>query len=82
MAGAFSQSDTDHQPPINMAESHKHSLEAEWEKGALWARPWQHAWTRNALKQYKWMNHTLHHYRKKQESLWAMVRREGKKRRR
>ena len=43
----------------NMVESHKHSVEAEWEESALWAKAWQHAWARNALKQYKWMNQTV-----------------------
>ena len=61
------------------AESHKCAVEAEWEEGALWAQPWQHAWTRNALKQYKWMNQTLHHCRKKQESLWTAARRERRR---
>ena len=62
-----------------MAESHTHFVEAEWVESALWAKAWQHVWTRNAWKQYKWMNQMLPHYRTKQESLWVVTRREGRK---
>ena len=49
---------------IDTAESQKYVVEAEWEEGALWVQAWQHAWMRNALKWYKWMNQTPHHYKK------------------
>ena len=57
-------------------------MEEQWEEGALRAKAWQHAWTRNASKQYRGMNKTLQHYRWKKESVWATVKNEtrGQKR--
>ena len=49
---------------IDAADSHKYAVEVEWEEGALWAQAWQHAWTRNAPKEYEWMNQRLHHCKK------------------
>ena len=30
-----------------------------WAEATLWVEAWRHAWTRNVLKQTKWMKDTL-----------------------
>ena len=64
---------------MSLLDSYQRSVEEQWEEGALWAKAWHHAWTRNASKQYGWMNKTLQHYRKKKESLWVTVKNERKR---
>ena len=38
-----------------------------WTEAALWAGAWRHAWTRNALKQAKWLKDTLRYHQAQKE---------------
>ena len=51
-------------------------VQTTWNEDSLWAVAWRHAWTRNAVKQEKWMRDTSRHYTAKQKDLWVRARRD------